>query len=149
MGPTDVIEIELDDTERFVLRWGLIDWGGPARCTEEMAVAMGFRDVSDLFPASDRLTAAIATGAGLSRLDWARALLATEICFASDVLGSGLDWQATSGLSETDTLTTLRRIQRKLSGVLRVVGDGLGTLPRREPPPAAASGCQRVSVTRR
>ena len=114
MSPTDEIEIELDDTERFVLRWGLIDWGGPARCTEEMAVAMGFRSVSDPFAESDRLTAAIAAGAGLTRLDWTRALLATEICFASDVVGSGLDWQTTSGLSDTDTLTTLRRIQREL-----------------------------------
>jgi hypothetical protein len=136
MGANETeIEIELDDTERFVLRWGLIDWGGPARCTEEMAVAMGFPSVGDLFAESNRLTAAIAAGAGLTRFDWARALLATEICFASDVMGSGLDWSSTSGLSDADTLTTLRSIQRKLGRiVVRVVGDGLGTRPA---PPTA------------
>lgn len=75
----DVIEVELTDTESFVLRSGLIDWGGPARCTEEMARALGFSSVGDLFAETDRLTTALADGTALSRLDWARVLLATEV----------------------------------------------------------------------
>ena len=57
----DVIEVELTETERRVLSWGLIDWGGPASCTDEMAIAMGFSGVAGLFAESDRLTSAIAS----------------------------------------------------------------------------------------
>src|SRR2546421_13536 len=40
--PTDVLSPDLDDVERQMLRWGVIEWGGPARCTDELAIAMGF-----------------------------------------------------------------------------------------------------------
>jgi hypothetical protein len=101
-----------------------------------MAVAMGFRSVSDLFAETDRLTAAVRARAALSRLDRARVLVATEVCFVSDVVGSGLDWETTSGLSDAETLVVLRRVQRKLGGVARLVGRGLGTRPASWPGPA-------------
>jgi hypothetical protein len=39
--------------------------------------------------------------------------------FVSDVLGSGHDWEATSGLPDGVTLVRLRRIQLKLADVIR------------------------------
>jgi hypothetical protein len=50
----------------------------------------------------------------LSRDDWRRVLLATEVVFASDVFGSGLDWSTTTGFSDADSISLLRSIQRKM-----------------------------------
>lgn len=76
---------------------------------------MGFAGVQDLFAQSDRLIEAIEGRHPLSRWDWTRALLATEIVFASDVMGSGVEWPITTGLDDTQTLRTLRALQRKLA----------------------------------
>jgi hypothetical protein len=51
--------------------------------------------------------------------DWARILLATEIVFASDLMGSGTEWRTTTGMTDEETINLLRGIQRKLGGVLR------------------------------
>lgn len=121
-NPEEIIHADLTDAERFVLNQGLAAWGGPAQCTEAMARAMGFRDVADLFDEGGRIVRDLHARRPLSRRDWTRALPATEIVFASDVLGSGTEWPATTGLDDRDTLQTLRGIQYKLAGV--IVRDG-------------------------
>lgn len=126
----EMLEVELSDLERRVLHWGVIDWGGPARCTEEMAVALGFLGVDDFVRHRKRLADAVKGGQPLSRLDWARVVLATEVVFASDVMGSGLDWAITSGFSDVETLSALRTIQRKVRWTRRLIGNGLGTVRR-------------------
>jgi len=40
-------------------------------------------------------------------------LLATEIVFVSDLAGSGVEWQTTTGRDDETTIRTLRVIQRK------------------------------------
>jgi hypothetical protein len=50
-------------------------------------------------------------GAGLSRRDWTRALLATEFVWARDVLGAGLDSVYTFGFSEAEAIQILRSVQ--------------------------------------
>ena len=109
-----LIDIALSDTERRVLKHGLLEWSGPARCSDALALAMGFGNVDDLWDESDRIISALETKAPLSSLDWARTLLATEICFASDVLGAGVDWSTVSGLDDAETLRLLRGIQHKI-----------------------------------
>ncbi len=109
------VPVELADDERYLLRRGLLDWGGPARCTEELAIAMGFRDIDDLLHREGpRIAEALDNAESLTRLDWTRALLATEIAFASDVLGSGTDWRFTSGMRDEETILLLRAAQTKL-----------------------------------
>jgi hypothetical protein len=66
-----------------------------------------------LTPAS-RVQAALAGGEPLSPIDWLRTLLATEIVFASDVVGSGIDWSSTTGLTDEHTIQVLRTVQRKI-----------------------------------
>ena len=129
--PTDILSPDLDDTERRLLRWGLVEWGGPAMCTDEMAIAMGFSSVQDLFDSTDRLAAAIGSRSPLPAVDWLRVLLATEIVFASDTIGSGLDWSITSGLSDVESLAALRSVQHKLAGVGSLLGVAFGTRYRR------------------
>jgi hypothetical protein len=131
MKPDDLLDVALTPSERTVLRHGLIEWGGPASCTEEMAVAMGFDGVQNLFAETDRLVTAIGQKAQLSRHDWLRVLLATEIVFASDAIGSGSDWSITTGLTDLKTLRLLRSIQSKLTGeVGGLLGNGVGTRTR-------------------
>jgi hypothetical protein len=47
----------------------------------------------------------------------------TEIVFASDLIGSGWDWQSTVGLGDGETIALIRGIQRKVprAGVIGVV----------------------------
>lgn len=76
---------------------------------------MGFASVVDLFSEGKRIGDAIRDHRPLARRDWARALLATEIVFASSYMGAGLDWSIVTGFSDVDTVEALRRIQRVLS----------------------------------
>lgn len=118
----------LSDEERELLRCGLLEWSGPARGTEEFAVAMGFPGLDGLLQEGKRIRARLASGESLEPIDWARALLATEVAFASDVVGSGHDWSITTGFSDEETVRILRSIQRKLARtVIPLIGNSLGT----------------------
>jgi hypothetical protein len=120
--PDEVVGVELTGEERFMLDRGLVEWGGPARCTDAMAVAMGFADVGDLFAQADRILGELDAGRPLSRWDWSRTLLATEIVFASNVMGSGADWTDTTGLDDARSIQVLRGLQRKLAGIVVPIG---------------------------
>lgn len=112
----EAVDVPLNNEERQLLRAGLAEWGGPAHCTDEFAVAMGFKDVEDLHSQRDRLSLALADGEPLSPADWSRTLLATEVAFASDVIGSGVEWPSTTGFPDADTIKLLRGVQRRMAG---------------------------------
>lgn len=114
MASDKTFDLPLTDSERRLLRAGLLEWGGPARCTDDMAVAMGFESVDDLFAEGDRIRQALEKREPLSRTDWIRTLLATEVVFASNVLGSGHDWSITTGLSDQESVVLLRSVQAKI-----------------------------------
>lgn len=57
----------------------------------------------------------IVAGEALDGGDWTRALIATEIVFVSDVVGAGVEWEICTGLSDVETIATLRSLQRKLA----------------------------------
>jgi hypothetical protein len=109
-----LVDIALTDDERRLLVCGLNEWGGPAQCTDEMAAAMGFDDCAGLRLQRRRLREAVTAGDPLTVSDWRRTLLATEVVFVSDVVGSGLDWRITTGLSDAESLVLLRQVQRKM-----------------------------------
>lgn len=114
MTADELIHVALDKDERDLLAAGLVEWGGPARPTEELAIAMGFAGLAAFRVDRSRLRTAIEAGEPLSRQDWQRVLLATEVVFASDVYGAGLDWSIVTGISDADTIVRLRGLQRKL-----------------------------------
>jgi hypothetical protein len=120
--PGEVVDVELTSEERFMLDPGLVEWSGPARCTDAMAVGMGFADVQDLFVQGDRILGELDAGRPLSRWDWSRTLLATEIVFASNVMGSGADWTDTTGLDDVMSIQVLRSLRRKLAGIVVPIG---------------------------
>jgi hypothetical protein len=117
-GQGEIIEIDLTDIERRVLSCGLAEWGGPAHCTDAMAPAMGFSNVPGLLAEGRQIITDLDSGRSLTCQDWTRALLATEIVFISDMLGSGAEWPTTTGLDDASTLKALRSIQRKLAAVI-------------------------------
>jgi len=125
MESPELVEIELTTDERRLLTAGMWEWHGPARCSERLAVAMGFQDKEDLFHETRRLIAALDNHESLSRKDWTRALLATEIVFASGIFGSGVDWPTTVGWSDEETIKTLRLLQRKLMRSRAISREGL------------------------
>jgi hypothetical protein len=107
-------DLPLTDAERDLLWAGLVEWGGPARCTDDLAVAMGFASVEDLFAQGDRIGKVLKEKQPLTRQDWVRTLLATEIVFASNVVGSGHDWSITTGIADDESIRLLRSVQAKI-----------------------------------
>jgi hypothetical protein len=141
MDPDELVPVDLDASERKLLRHGLLEWGGPASCTEELAVAMGFRSVDDLFQQGQHLMDAIGEGDPLSRRDWTRVLVATEFVFSSLVFGAAWDW-AIVALPDDESFRILRQVQRKLHEGRCLVGSHIiGTRPPRMnvPPPMPGS----------
>ena len=125
VDPLDLVDVELTGGERRLLDTGLGQWGGPARLTEQLAIAMGFAGQADFFAQSERLSEALRDSQALSRLDWTRILLATEIAFASDVVGAGVEWQTVVGWSDEETISVLRQVQRKLLSADAIASDAL------------------------
>ncbi|MEV8563531.1 hypothetical protein AB0478_45600 [Streptomyces sp. NPDC051917] len=105
----------LAEGEIRLLRRALGEWGGPARCSDQFAFGMGFADARDLLDQCHILSSALGNDDPIKPVDWARTLLAAEIVFISDLVGSGVEWQTTTGLSDEATLSVLRAIQRKLA----------------------------------
>ena len=104
----------LTDEERALLAAGVLQWGGPAAPTDSLAVALGAQDVSLLLSKARKVHAALTSKAEVSDADLLFALLSTEINFASDWFGAGVEWEVVSGYSDAYTVAMLRGIQKKL-----------------------------------
>ncbi|HYO02499.1 MAG TPA: hypothetical protein VET27_11735 [Mycobacterium sp.] len=121
MTAGELSDVGLTDDERRLLLAGLMEYGGPAAGASALAPLVGAESVDAFFQLTDRLSAAIKNGQPLSGLDWARALLLTEICWASDILGAATEFGA--NLPDERALPALRSLQRKL-----VTGERIRTL---------------------
>jgi hypothetical protein len=112
MTTSDLADVDLTDDERRLLLAGLMEYGGPAAGAGVLAPLVGAKNTDAFFQLTDRLGAAIKNGQPLSGLDWARALMLTEICWASDILGAASEFG--TNLSDERALPALRSLQRKL-----------------------------------
>lgn len=108
------VSVPLTAEERTFLRHGVAEWWGPARCTDAFAVAMGFQSREHLHEDIARLKDSLEADMAMPPEDWRRLMLAVELVFASDVVGSGLDWAVTTGFSDGESIALLRGIQRKM-----------------------------------
>jgi hypothetical protein len=115
---------DLTEDERRLLNRGLFGWRDGSYLTDALAVAMGFENVADFDVQSGRIADALHDRQPLSGWDWVRTLLATEISFASDVMGLGVEWDTITGLDDAASLLVLRGLQRKLAGVAGVLPFG-------------------------
>ncbi|GAB2570554.1 hypothetical protein [Microlunatus antarcticus] len=116
MNPRDeLVPVELTEDGLDLLRAGLHVWGGPVTCTQEMAVAMGFDGLDDFRAERKRIYGSLWPSASLSRIDWTRALLCTEIAFTSYVAGAAWDWRIVTGFDDPEALRILRDLQQRFS----------------------------------
>jgi hypothetical protein len=76
---------------------------------------MGSRDQDDLFDEGHRMIDQLERGQPPTALDWARAVLATEIVFASAPVGSGHERSITTVFSDIETIKLLREISRQVA----------------------------------
>ncbi|RCH64452.1 hypothetical protein DT019_32535 [Streptomyces sp. SDr-06] len=109
----------LAEAEIAILRRALLEWCGPARCSDQLAVGMGFTDAQHLVDQCLALRSTLASDERISPVEWARVLLAVEIVFVSDLMGSGAEWPTTTGLDDELTIMALRVIHRKLDRTIR------------------------------
>jgi hypothetical protein len=114
LRPVDV-GLNRDEVELMVEGFG--QWYGPARPEPESAQLVGFESADEMADGVSRLRAALRGGAALSRRDWKRALIATELIFGSDAFGAGVEWEIVTGRDDRRDLRLLREVQRKLVGV--------------------------------
>jgi hypothetical protein len=101
---------------------GLLDWGGPAHGTDSLAVAMGFSGLEDLDQEASRILARIQEGAPLTVRDWSRVMFATEVIFASDLLGTGSEWTVIQGGDDAHWISVLRDLQSKIPASREFLG---------------------------
>ena len=118
VADVDAVAIELTDDERYFMGWALGHWGGAASDAPLPVSLVGVSDWEEFeeFDAlTDRLATAVKAGEPLSDLDWARALLLTEISFGSALVGAGVEFEMACRFADRDGLTLLRSLQRKIA----------------------------------
>ncbi len=116
IGPDEVVDLRLSVEERELLWEGLHQWGGPTRPTDAVARVIGFSSINGMHAEKKPIQGLLKAGQPLTKRDWERALVATEIVFASNYYGAAGDWEIASGWDDARTLRVLRGIQRKLAG---------------------------------
>ena len=104
----------LIDDELELLRAGLYEWDGSASLTDTVARALRFESEADFTVQRRRMERSLGQGEPMSFADWRSVLLATEVVLASDVVGSGVDWETATGIRDADALRLLRSVQRKI-----------------------------------
>jgi hypothetical protein len=103
--------IDLEDDERLLMVHGLNEYFKSAKKgVPFLASLFGATTDSEFRALIWRLLEAIENKEPLSKLDWTRALVLTEICWASDLVGSGLAFAA--HFRDEDVIPMLRYIQR-------------------------------------
>jgi hypothetical protein len=133
MQPTEVVMIELTDEERNLLVDGLGIWGGPARGTDELAVAMGFSGLDDFKTERKRLSDSLHRGEAITRFDWARVLCVAEITFIRTRVNRSDWWSVTRFPDDESTLEVLRPLQEKIDRVVGVLKGTALELPQGPP----------------
>ena len=112
MTEPKLIAIDLADDEREFMLIVLGEFGGPAGYTPFPIKILGVSTADEFDELLIRLRRAIARKEALSDLDWERAQLLTETCWASDLIGSGTEFWTCYRDEEAAPL--MRSIQRKL-----------------------------------
>jgi hypothetical protein len=120
MTEPELVAIDLTDDERTLTVQGLNEFSGSAhRAAPLVAPFVGLSTKEEFCRLTRRLLDTIDDKAPLSDLDWARAVFLTEISWASDVIGFGIDFA--SSVRDEKAARLMRSIQRKVSTPERFV----------------------------
>ena len=97
------------------MHFALMHWGGPASYAPlPIKSSFGLADWKEFDALTARLDRAITSHQPLSDRDWALALFLTEMSFASDLVGAGVEFALISH-SDEDGTRLVRAIQHKIS----------------------------------
>ncbi|WP_409436332.1 hypothetical protein [Mycobacterium sp. SMC-14] len=132
------VAIDLTDDELVLMVQSLNEYFGSAkRADSVLAPIIGLPRTEDFDSFVERIIEALESKEPLIDLDWARALFLTEIAWASDLIGSGLDFA--TNIRDEKALPLLRSVQRKISNYNRfaLLRDNFLRPPPDTPPPAA------------
>ncbi|MCV7077981.1 hypothetical protein [Mycobacterium szulgai] len=120
MTESELGAVDLSADERMLIIHGLNEYRGSAhRAMPMMAPLVGLSTIEEFRALLQRLIESVESREPLCDLDWARALFLTEISWASDVVGSGLDFA--TNIRDERAAPLLRSIQRKVSTYKRFV----------------------------
>ena len=106
----------LSEEARKLLELGTGLWGGPEYGADLVASMLGLPDEPSLHELARSLRRSLRAWPHVSEGVLWRALLLTEVLFASDVAGMGRQWATVSGWSDQKTLEVMRDLQRHMSG---------------------------------
>jgi hypothetical protein len=116
---SELVAVDLTERERKFIWEALHQWVWSATGKPFPFQALGLSDWDEFDELTGRLAHAVTGGESLSDLDWARVLFLTECSWASSLVGAALDFFVVTGFSDTEGLTLLRGLQRKIGGVER------------------------------
>ncbi len=112
-GSFDLVAVDLTDREREFIRQALEQWALSAADAPFPFQVLGLSTWEEFGALTLRLRRAVTSGQPLEDIDWARVLFLTEITWASDLVGAGLDFATVTGFSDTEAVSLLRGLQRR------------------------------------
>lgn len=111
----ELVAIELTADERDFIEQTLKQWSLSAASTPFPFQVLGLSTWEEFGGLTYRLERAAVDGEALTDLDWARLLFLTEVTFASDLIGSGVEHTLMTRFSDAEAIGVLRGLQRKIS----------------------------------
>jgi hypothetical protein len=114
----DTVGVELADDERQLLVLALNEYLGPALGAPLLTPLVGLAAETEFIPLVTRLMTSIEQREALSDLDWARALVLTEISWGSSLLGAGIEFA--SSMRDEKAAPLMRSLQYKLVTAERI-----------------------------
>jgi hypothetical protein len=116
---SELVAVSLTQNERDFIQQTLEQWGLSAASAPFPFQVLGLSTWEEFGELIVRLEHSVTDGEPLTDLDWARVLFLTEVTFASDLVGSGLDFDAVTRFSDSEGVSLLRSLQRKIGGFKR------------------------------
>jgi hypothetical protein len=116
---SELVAADLTADERDFIRQTLHQWESSASGQPFPFQVLGLLTWEEFGELTLRLEHAVTGGEPLADLDWARVLFLTEITWASSLIGAGLDFDVVTRFSDTEAVTLLRGLQRKIGGFKR------------------------------
>ncbi|WP_157128784.1 hypothetical protein [Nocardia amamiensis] len=105
---------KLTPAERDFVDGALASWVGVSASAPIPVRALGFTDRGRFKEETIRLRRAVHDGAMLTDVETARVLFLSELAFGSDLFGAGVEFQLVNAIRDTEAITILRSLQRKL-----------------------------------
>ena len=118
MASSNTVYVELTEDERRLLVLALNEYLGPALGAPLLTPLVGLAAETEFIPLVTRLMTAIEQREALSDLDWARALVLTEISWGSSLLGAGIEFA--SSMRDEKAAPLMRSLQYKLVTAERI-----------------------------